>query len=375
MTDARTGVLPSSPNIAPPSAQQVVLLQSVRSYPCVSLLANTEPGPAMRDADAARLRALLDSTEQRLRAERVPDLDHLLTAARRLVDEAVVAQTGRAIAVFACRHMASSVRLPVDVRERAVVDPTFATRDLVRALHRTPRHVLLVLTGRDARLYDGSDDDLRPARTTAFPMADTSTTPHSPSRGAGRTARHADADAFLRRVDHALSTYLQQHPAPLVIAGHSRTLARFSRVTRNPDRLAGQIAADVVDGTLAQLAARTRPVLEQYLRSRQQEALDLLNRRMGVQRAVSGMANAWWAARRERPEMLAVEPGLFFPARLSGDGELLLPSTDVELPDVLDNAVDELIDLVLERGGWVALVDDGTLAAHGGVALTVRARS
>jgi hypothetical protein len=70
--------------------------------------------------------------------------------------------------------------------------------------------------------------------------------------------------------------------------------------------------------------------------------------------------------------MLAVEEGLFYPARLSDDGDLLLPATDVEHPDVIDDAVDELIELVLERGGWVALVEDGALVEHGGVALTLR---
>jgi hypothetical protein len=86
------------------------------------------------------------------------------------------------------------------------------------------------------------------------------------------------------------------------------------------------------------------------------------------------MPSAWLAARRERPEMLAVEEGLFFPARVSEDGDLLEPATDVEHPDVIDDAVDELIELVLDRGGWVALVEDGALAEHGGVALTLRTR-
>jgi hypothetical protein len=86
------------------------------------------------------------------------------------------------------------------------------------------------------------------------------------------------------------------------------------------------------------------------------------------------MTGAWLAARRERVEMLAVEEGLFFPARLSADGDVLTPATDVEHPDVLDDAVDELIETVLARGGWVALVRDGGLAAHGGVAVTLRTR-
>ena len=352
---------------APPTAQQVVLLQSVRSYPCVTLLVSTSPAPTMTTADANRLRGLLDAAAQRLRDERAEDAEAVIATAERLVAEAAVSPTSAGLAVFASTGMALAVPLPVDVRERAVVDPTFATRDLVRGLHRTPRHVVLTLSSRDARLFEGSGDDLRPVRGTAFPMADEVRDEH-PAREASGTA------AFLRTVDRALGTYLQLHPAPLVLAGPSRVLAQYCSLSRNLGRLAGQVPANVVHQPLAELAQRTRPVLERYLHSRQQEALELLDRRTGSARAVSGMSSAWLAARTERPEMLAVEQGLFYPARLSGDGDLLLPATDVEHPDVLDDAVDELIELVLDRGGWVALVDDGLLEAHGGVALTVRAR-
>ena len=371
MPHAPTAISSTARRPGPPTAQQIVLLQSVRSYPCVTLLLNTEPAATMRGADAARLRALLDSAAQRLRAERVDDLDLLLATAQRLVTEAAAAPTSTALAIFASSGMAVTVPLPVEVRERAVVDPTFATRDLVRGLHRTPRHLVLVLSSRDARLFDGSGDDLRPARGSAFPMVETGGRDDGQTR-AGRDT--SGSTAFLRSVDRALGTYLQLHPAPLVLAGPSRVLATFTGLSRNLGRLAGQIPANVVQQPLPELAARARPVLERYLHSRQQEALELLDRRMSGHRAVSGMVSAWLAARTERPEMLAVEQGLFFPARLSGDGDLLLPATDIEHPDVLDDAVDELIELVLDRGGWVALVDDGVLEAHGGVALTVRPR-
>ena len=155
-------------------------------------------------------------------------------------------------------------------------------------------------------------------------------------------------------------------------AGPARSLSSFQGLSGNLGRLAGTIPANVASEPLAQLATRTRPILETYLLSRQDEALALLDRRVGAKRAVSGMQSAWLAARAERPEMLAVEQGLFYPARLSSDGDLLQHATDVEHPDVIDDAVDELIELVLDRGGWVALVEDGALAAHDGVALTLR---
>jgi hypothetical protein len=109
-----------------------------------------------------------------------------------------------------------------------------------------------------------------------------------------------------------------------------------------------------------------------YLRSRQQEALALLEDRTSAKRVVSGISSAWLAAQAERPEMLAVEEGYFYPARVDATGQLLSPADDIEHPDVIDDAVDELIEAVLHRGGWVALVEDGALAHHDRVALTLR---
>lgn len=87
---------------------------------------------------------------------------------------------------------------------------------------------------------------------------------------------------------------------------------------------------------------------------------------------MKGITAAWLAATHERPEMLAVEDTLVYPARLAADGDLLVPADDAESPDVIDDAVDELIELVLHRGGWVALVEDGALADHYRIALTLR---
>jgi hypothetical protein len=188
-----------------------------------------------------------------------------------------------------------------------------------------------------------------------------------------RTGRggSAGSPAFLRAVDRALVPYLRLHPSPLVLVGPERLVAEFRSLTR-AGRIAGAVTGSRAQAPLPELARLARPVLDAYLHSRQVEALELLERRTGAHRAVEGLTDCWLAARRERPEMLAVEDTLVRPARLSADGDVLLPADDVEAPDVLDDAVDELIELVLERGGWVALVEEGTLRDRGGVALTLR---
>ena len=352
-----------------PTPPEVVALQAVRSYPAVSVLCSTEPGPRMTPVDAARLADLVGDAEARLVEEFGP------TATAELRDRlraAAVDASGRAtraaVALFVGDHAIGSWALSVPVSSRAVVDPTFATRDLVRSLHRTPRHVVLVLTEHEARLFDGIGESLVPAVGGSFPMVrQRSAGRRAPARGAA-----GDAETFLRDVDRALGTYLRLHPAPLLLVGALRTVATFVRLSRNTRRLAGRVQGSHARTPLPVLAELLRPVLERYLRSRQGEALQILETRAGAGRVVTGMPSVWLAARAERPEMLAVEEGFFYPARLSDDGDLIVPANDLEHPDVVDDAVDEVIETVLQRGGWVAWVDDGTLADAGGIALSVR---
>lgn len=355
---------PSRPAREPagPSPDAVVMLQSVRSYPSVSLLASTTPGRRMSGADARTVSRLAAEATERLRAESSEHGDGVLRTLDSTVSRALAGPTGRAIGIFVNAHMHEIVRLPVPVTDRVVIDPTFATRDLVRGLHRTPRHVVLLLTEREARLLDGSGDRLSAPARSGFPIV----APQTPAR------RSPPAVDFLRQVDRALATYLRLHPAPLVLVGTERTLSEFERISRNTARLAGTVTGSLTQAPLTDLVPRIRLVLERYLLSRQDEALQLIDHRRSRNKVVASIPSAWLAARAERPEMLAVEEGLVYPARISDDGDFLFPAPDVEHPEVIDDAVDELIELVIQRGGWVAFVADGRLSEHERVVLTLR---
>lgn len=347
-----------------PSPALVTALQSVQGYPCVSLLLATRPGPRMDRIDVERLERLRLNAISRLGAERLLEAEQeTILLLDRLVQEAISGPTDRALALYAGRGVARAVLLGVEVEDRAVIDPTFATRDLVRALHRTPRHAVLVLSSSRAVLLDGAAGRLAPATGTRFPL--TLRSPSGPEDVDGlRTA--------LRPVDRALGAHLRLHPAPLVIAGPQHLVTTFTSLSRNVSRLAGTVYGGFDEVGPEELARRTRPALENYLRSREHAALAQVSDRAGAHRVASGIATAWLAARTERPEMLVVEEGFRFPARLSADGDQVTAAADVEAPDVIDDLVDELIELVLDRGGWVALARDGSLADHDRVALTVR---
>jgi hypothetical protein len=139
-------------------------------------------------------------------------------------------------------------------------------------------------------------------------------------------------------------------------------------------RLAGLVTGNHLKTPYDALSALVRPVLDEYLRSRAQEALELIERRVNEDRVLRDIDSAWMAARWERPEMLAVEDNFFYPARLGTDGDSLIPADDVDHPDVIDDVVDELIEVVLSRGGWIALLPPGQLPEGTHLALTLRRR-
>ncbi|MEV4280912.1 hypothetical protein [Actinoplanes xinjiangensis] len=67
------------------------------------------------------------------------------------------------------------------------------------------------------------------------------------------------------------------------------------------------------------------------------QAVDYLSdQRASAGRIVSGMPAARHAARTTRPEMLAVDESLYYPARHSDDGDTRTPAHDVEHPGALD---------------------------------------
>lgn len=355
----------ATPKALPPydvTAGAVLALQSMTSYPSVSVLMSTQPGVWGRE-ERARLAGLRASVAARLESDDVGGVGRLLAELDRLAEMVEDVVVDRALALYVNDSHSQLLVLPVEVRERAVVDPTFATRDLVRALHRTPRHVVLVLSAHEARLFEGQGADLQPAEGSKFPLV-----------AEGPEGQDREARRFLTRVDQALGAYLRLRPAPVVVIGAEPNLSRFCNLSGNLGRLAGRIAGNHVSTPLGQIAGLVAPHLERYLASRQDEALELLDQRRGQDRAVLGLPSVWLAARWERPEMLAVEIDFFFPARLSPDGDSLMEADDVEHPDVIDDVVDELVEQVLARGAWVSLVEPGRIPDGQRIALTTRTR-
>lgn len=340
-----------------PDTADLALLLAVRDPICVSLIAGTVPAERMRDAD--RYVVFAHAMDAVRRLEQEPDQGASTEIAMRLMmalEEVVAGPTDRALAVFVSATTTSVFHLPVAVESRVVVDPTFATRDLVRTLEQNPEFLMLAVDEEVACLYHYNHKYLAPQLSAEFPLL----------RGS------ADLQSYLAMIDRALGRVVRADRLPLVLVATDQVVDRFLTTAHNAFAVSGVVARSPKGQRLSGLEQWGRTAMREHVLDLQAAAGDTMSARLRSGRAVTGLLACWHAVQRDQPEILLVEDGFELPARPVFDGGFLEPVADREELGVYDDALDELIEQVLAKGGFVSVVPPGTLAQHGRVAVSVR---
>jgi hypothetical protein len=360
--------------------QDLLDLQAHRSHPSLSLLLPTHRTAPDNRRDPILLKNLVTEATNRLEAEvGKRDAAPLLRALEAQIAGIDLQHALDGLAIFVSAEHAGAHLLPVPLAPRVVIDETFATRDLVFAMNRSPRYWVLALSEQPTRLYEGARETLLEVRGGGFPM-----THGGPGGGTAlptmiNRSRYEDEhhQQFFRRVDGALAAYTKADPLPVCVVGVERWLSHFQSVTAQ-----GGIVATMTgnhDQTPPhELGQLVWPVVAEALSAKRDRALTTLATAVGAQRTASGLGEVWRRAQEGRGELLLVEENYHQAARLDAtNGQLHLTdgaASDGPRDDGADiaDAVDEVIEIVLAKGGDVVFVDDGALAPHQRVALTLR---
>jgi hypothetical protein len=299
----------------------------------------------------------------------------LTTNLNRLIDRVDWQHSLDGLALFASRNVASAVQLPFRPKARVSIDETFATRDLVYTLNRSPRYHVLVLTEKPTRLFEAWTSVLTEYTAKPFPMIHKGPGGASKLPGGQGINRSAVRDEshrqFFRKVDEALTSIQKDDHLPVVIVGVERYLAFYQEVTKDPGAIVGMVAGSHDKPNAAALGKLVWPVFKSGSTLRRTRALVRLAEAVSVNRHASGIDQVWRAAFDKRCQILLVETGFAYPADLSPTGDRLLPYTGRGASS-LDDAVDEVIERVIAAGGDVFFYDPGVLDLHQRIAAVLR---
>lgn len=352
-------------------------MQQQRSYPSVSITMPTHRTFPDNKQDKVLLDDLLRQAKNRLMNECNEEARAgLIERLENLASEINHQYNLEGLALFANRTMATYYRLPFSIPERVVVDDTFLTRDLVFALNRSKPYWLLVLSEKATRLFHCIRTDIFEAVGDGFPMVHDGPGGSQPLPGGfgiePSKIRNEYQRKFFRNVDTAFHNYWTSDPVPLVVAGIERYLAFFREVTKHNDAILTTIEGNFDETPLPELGKLAWEHAQKAFDERRKTWLTKLDEAVSSNHYASTIGEAWRAVKDGRARVLLVEQNFHQPAHLSQDGYLLYVEEKADAPGVIDDAVDDLIELMMAQDGQVVFVENGDLSAHQGVAVITR---
>ncbi|MDV2998409.1 MAG: hypothetical protein N5P05_000015 [Chroococcopsis gigantea SAG 12.99] len=348
-------------------------LQSLTQVPALSILLPTHRTSPDNKRDPIVLKNLVDEAKQRLleefsKREIEPIFDRLDT----LVEKVNYPHTLDGLALYVGPDHSELYYLAFPVPARVIIDQTFATRDLVYGLHREQSYWVLLLSQNSTRLLAGTGETLEEVEDGTFPIQMTGPGATSPIPFDADTSYLDDRfRRFFQGVDSALSEYIGTDSAPLIVGGVVRQVSFFQEVSAHTSAIVGTLGGNYDRLKAHDIVSEVLPLMHSYRQKQREEALEDLEAAVSAQRVVSSVGEAWRLAQEGRGKRLLVEKNYHVPAVLDDTGNLVLVD-EIGGTEVIDDAVDEVIEAVLAKGGTISMVDDGSLTAHQGIALILR---
>lgn len=338
-----------------------------RTGPCITLLMPTHRTMPEAQQDARRLKELAGDAEAQLLARYAQrSVSELLDRLHAQVQAYDATHATEGLAIFIAGGMTELVRLPFPVAARAVVEGTFATREVVRARLGDVDHHILVMSTKGAHLYAAQSERLiGEVRNGDLPIENrhytTDALMTSTARGQENQLRE-----YHHQVDKAVRAAVGGH-GRVVIAGPHEQCAHLLNGAQDRGLYIGEVPGNLEHAKVEEIATRAWPVAYEDQKRRQLADLDLLGRAPDGLRATL-LSDVWQHVHEGRGRIFLVERDLRIPARRDG-------TTVVEAgpgPADIADAVDDIIEAQLRKGGDVRILPNGLLGAHHGMALLLR---
>jgi hypothetical protein len=347
-------------------------LKDIRAEGCVSLCLNTHRTKPGYLKDAILLKNLLREAEKKL-----PDVldkrkaKKLIERMNTLAESIDHSHNLESLIIFINEEVAEYIRLPIEVTDRAVVDNTFATRDLVRALHRQAEYYVLVISRNQARLIEAANDRLIGEAGPPFPVQNKSL--YATDKLSLSMARGTDnlIEEFFNQVDKVVQEQTKHNPMPIILVTEERNRFHYEKVT-DKNKLIGHLNQNR-DAEKAQNIVRdawkiVKEVNEKRIRQRKEELREAVAR----QNFLTDLSEIWLAVNEGRGKTVFVSADYFQPARIVNGRVILAEELPVDTPGFVDDIVDEIIEINLKHGGDTVFLPGSQMEKFGGVALVTR---
>jgi hypothetical protein len=350
-------------------------LKKINSENCVTLVLNTHRTAPDNQKDVILLKNLIKETEERLLQETdKKSAQSIVEHLSKLESEIDHNHNLESLMLFVNveKGVSEFMRLPVAVTDRVIIGDTFATRDLLRAIHLNSNYYVLVLSQQKVRLIQAFNDEAIKEFTSPFPIENTElyTTGIENSNASRQTSLLAE---FFNRIDKEVNKIRKVSPLPVMICSEDGSFHDYLKIADEKHSIYEMhLNGNRLEEKAAAIVKEAWPILKEHVVSKNNARKSELDEAVGTGRFLSDVNDIYQAINEGRIQTLFVQQGLFQPAVMDKDFIQLLVDKDEKQAGMIDDIFDELIEFNLNHGGDAVFLPAGTLDEFNGFGAITR---
>jgi hypothetical protein len=364
-------------------SQDLAELIQGKSDPCISMIIPLHREPAFRKEDAIQIDHTIGKLGQLLMSQYEEHMvKKLMEKVRTLKDDLITLRGIYGAGVFFNPHIFKLIVFPFPVTEKVHVSNSFEIRDVLYKEFHYRDYFVLSLNKERARLFRGNAGHLMEVNDSNFPAVFDGVEYQVPVE-----SNQGDNSAFETKREKALTTgntaefynvldlklldYVDEE-TPFILAGSKKEIAQFDTDGRHRRQRAGMIHGSFEDYNHPELQEKSWQVMEEFSKAEEQRWIASVRELFGRELVGAGPQQAWRNAKLGKGNVLVVEKDLKIAGFVSGDGLYLSLRPPADPHTILADAIDDVIETVIEKGGRIVFVSNGALAEFEGIALVNR---
>jgi len=290
------------------------------------------------------------------------------------------------LGLFVSPEISEIVKFPFPVVEKTTVGNRFETRDLVYLDNYLEEYFLLSISLNETKLFRGNGKVLTEIRGDDFPRKYVDDHLYERpflANSFGYGLKNVEKDQsvileirfqqFLKETDKLLSPYLNNNFIPLIIAGVKEELGFFQKETLHNSRIAGKVIGNYTYRPFSEFGEMAFEEIQTHRQKTIAGEIKKMQEAIGRELAVTGIRSVWKAALEGKGLLLMVEKDFAKPGFVKRDDPLnlyLMPP--VENHNTFGDAVETIMETVLDKNGKIMMVENGTLTDHDQIAMILR---
>ena len=232
-------------------------------------------------------------------------------------------------------------------------------------------YYVLSLCEQTSRLYEAFRDTLIDIQNKGFPIESSA----GMSGTVEPSLRSSHLREFVRTADQHFDHYFRQDPLHLVVVGEKESLSIFGCVTTHQDVLIGKVEGDYAATSPRDLGKIVWPIVKKVMAGTSEKAMNNLETAEYSRNVTSGIDAVGHVAGSGVGDTLFVEENYHMKGSIRETDHSLIASKDLDIQEVIDDAVDAIIEKVLEKGGNVLFLEGGSLTEFHRIALIENRRA